>query len=439
MDNKITNTNSGKFDKNSKAWFELLNENPEILEEVKTNGKAAITADKIRKYREPRLMAKFDSSDKRPKPFQDYDINIIPSSTKEYILGPFKLFQTFPDIDDLPIKSVTLPSFDTLSFKNITSEATAINALTASGILESFLGTTPLSPTFNGRTRSGNFTFDVDCFHSSPQSLDVQGAQIEVDGGFENAECVVILEAKNFLSPDFNVRQLYFPFRKYSALTDKPIRLVFCQYSNGIFNLFEYSFSNPGSYSSITAVQQARYTIEPIDITMDEIRSIYENCESHSAPAVPFPQANSLDRLISYLELLGNNGGHLSQAEFKEEAGVVSRQVDYYLNAGRYLGLVSLRSKDGVGLTPSGKGFYHAPPRERFIKLVTLIFGREIFRKVFSAYFLHGALPSKDEVALELQRANLQISGSTTPRRAETVLAWAQWILHLPEREGHSK
>ena len=41
----------------------------------------------------------------------------------------------------------------------------------------------------------------------------MKNAQCEIDGGFENDNDVIIMEAKNVINEDFHVRQLYYPFR----------------------------------------------------------------------------------------------------------------------------------------------------------------------------------------------------------------------------------
>lgn len=426
------------MDKNSEAWYDLLDANPDILSEIRREGKAIVSARAIKEYREPRLMAKIDNSSQRPEPFQKYDLNILPASTRAYYVGMFDLYEKLPAVDDLPMQPVPLPRFDTLNPDNITNEAAAINALSVSGVLDTFLDTEDLTATFNGRSRSGQFNFRVNCISKTQQDrtqqeLSVDSAQIEVDAGFENVHNVVILEAKNVLHSDFHIRQLYFPFRKYSALTEKDIRLVFSQYSNGIFNLFEYEFTDPRNYSSISLKKHARFSIAPVKITHVNIDNILRNSKIETPPNVPFPQADSLDRLISYLELFGNNGGEYDYQEFTEEAGVVGRQIDYYLNAGRFLGLFSTRNASSLGLTPLGFQIFQSPPHQRYIELIKIIFSREVFNWTYTRYRQKSTFPSVDEIANHLLSSRVIQSPSTAHRRAQTVLAWSKWIAQRAE------
>lgn len=62
---------------NDQAWEKLFQEYG-ILEKIKQRGFFNISADQIKKEREPRLMVKFDHSVSRPKIFCDNRLSILP-------------------------------------------------------------------------------------------------------------------------------------------------------------------------------------------------------------------------------------------------------------------------------------------------------------------------------------------------------------------------
>ncbi|HEN4364973.1 TPA: type II restriction endonuclease, partial [Streptococcus agalactiae] len=237
------------------AWQNLI-EKYNILTAIENEGYFKISSNEIKEFREPRLMAKFDSSKYLPDVFKNNKLNILPISRSKYILGRFKLYENFPDLKNFNTKlpQIDLPELETIDIEKITSEANAINVLQLSGILEDFLElpeSEKLYPTFNSRMGSGIFDFYVDTFDESRQFISVENAQIEIDGGFESENFVIIVEAKNVIHTDFHVRQLYYPYRKWTSLVNKPIRLVFSIYSNMIFRLLEYEFEDLNNYSSI--------------------------------------------------------------------------------------------------------------------------------------------------------------------------------------------
>ena len=171
----------------------------------------------------------------------------------------------------------------------------------------------------------------------------MENAQCEIDGGFENARSVVIMEAKNVVHSDFHVRQLYYPYRLWRTRVKKPIRLVFSVYSNLIYRLFEYRFADPEDYSSIELVQAKNYSLQDTRISLRELREVRERTairtdDDMDDTSVPFIQANSMERIISLLENL--YGNPMTPGQISELMDFDLRQSDYYYNAGRYLGIV---------------------------------------------------------------------------------------------------
>ena len=117
----------------------------------------------------------------------------------------------------------------------------------------------------------------------------------------------------------------------------KPIRPVFMVYSNNIFRLLEYEFTDLRYYNSLRLVQERNYSLEEIEITLDDLYDVWTRTKVKPEPPVTFIQADSFYKVISLVERLNENpmtGGEIAQLfGFKE------RQSDYYFNACRYLGL----------------------------------------------------------------------------------------------------
>ncbi|MDD7303745.1 MAG: hypothetical protein PUG76_04310, partial [Prevotellaceae bacterium] len=234
------------------AWKKLFDKY-NIVNEVQNKGFFNITADQIKEFKEPRLMAKWDSSESLPSALRSNKINILPTARGSYVLSDFKLYQEIPEFveDVTKMQKVNIPNFfESIDIENITSESNAINVLMISPILENFLNEEDNFATFNGRMGTGEFNFSVDRISREPLKIDVKNAQCEIDAGLENNNSVVIIEAKNVIHPDFHVRQLYYPYRLWKNKVKKPIRLIFSIYSNQIFRLLEYRFKELNDYSS---------------------------------------------------------------------------------------------------------------------------------------------------------------------------------------------
>ena len=197
------------------AWKELI-EKYNIIQEVETNGIFHIKASQIKEYKEPRLMAKWDSTSSLPDILRKNKLNILPDSSSSYVISDFILYQEIPELEEKVEKMthVDVPEYESIDINNINSEANAINVLILTGILDDFLGTSKNVSTFNGKMGTGTFEFQVDTFRNIKRNVVVNNARCEIDGGFENDESVVIMEAKNVVYEDFHIRQLYYPKQK---------------------------------------------------------------------------------------------------------------------------------------------------------------------------------------------------------------------------------
>jgi len=430
------------------AWEKLL-EKYNIVEEIKRYGVFHIKASQIKEFKEPRLMSKWDSSEQLPKPLKNNKINILPDSRKTYVLGDFLLYEDIPELKEHvhQIPYVEIPDYETIDINHITSEANAINVLILSRILDDFLSTDKNVATFNGRMGTGVFEFNVDSVKKEKRHINVNNAQCEIDGGFENNQSIVILEAKNVVHKDFHVRQLYYPYRLWSTKVKKPIRLVFSIYTNKIFRLFEYKFEDINDYSSIKLIQTKNYSLEDTSITLNDLIEVKnktkikynDNMNDKSLP--PFIQADSFERIISLLENMYDNPmtdeeiANLMHFGFHLVNGKPQyRQSQYYYNAGKYLGLFEKKKNDDKKLVSClstlGKQIYKMGYKERQLKIVSLILEHRIFYELFDYVIISKRLPDKNMIKRRMKELNV-CGESQIDRRASSVRGWIWWIFNL--------
>lgn len=428
-----------KLDTN-KAWKKLI-EKYNIIEKIENEGQFRILSKQIKEFREPRLMAKWDSTETLPKALKNNNLNILPDSRSSYILSDFELYEKFPQTYENvnKMKQVNVPHYETLDINNITSESNAINLLLLSNILDDFLEVERNVQTFNGRMGSGNFDFYVNTKHGK-EKISVNNAQIEIDAGFENDESVVIMEAKNVVYPDFHIRQLYYPYRLWRERVKKPIRLVFSVYSNKIYRLYEYEFESLEDYSSIKLIKSKNYSFEDTKITQEDLIQVYKNTivktdDRMENGRVPFIQADTFENIIALLEQLYENSMNIY--EIAEFLNFDPRQSDYYFNAGKYLGLFE-KIKDVekgevlVHLTDLGKKIFKMNYKERQLKLVELILEHKIFNDFFFSALIKDELPSRDLVKNKMREYNV-CSENLVSRRSSSVLSWLKWMIDLPK------
>lgn len=200
--------------KNDIAWEKIF-EKYCILDKLANNERISISSTEINQFREARLMTKFDHRSQLPKLFIDHNLSILPTSRGTYEIGKFKTFCDF-NKDDIEITPIDFPTFlESIDYKDITSESIAINCAFVSKILHDFTGEENLLPTVSGRMSSSVFDFTINSGQNILK-INVDNSQIEIDGGYEGDSSLNLIEAKNYISDDFLIRQLYYPYRLWS-------------------------------------------------------------------------------------------------------------------------------------------------------------------------------------------------------------------------------
>jgi len=423
--------------KNDLAWEKIFDKY-KILDKVLKIGHAEISATIINEFREARLMTKIDHKSQLPKLFVDNNLSILPISRGGYVIGTFETFFDF-NSDDIEISTIEFPSFlESLDYKDITSEATAINCAFVSKILHDFTKEENLFPTVSGRMSSSSFEFDINTANGLFR-INVGNSQIEIDGGYEGDNSLILIEAKNYISDDFLVRQLYYPFKLWNAKINKKVRPVFLTYTNGVFHLREYEFVTINHYNSLVLVKHKKYTIQEGVFNLEILSEIIDRVQIVKETKIPFPQADSFERVINLCELL-NQKEFLSKEEITQNYDFDSRQTDYYSNAGKYLGLIEI-GKDpitlqtGCFLTSKGKQVFNLNLDERQKEFVKLIISHSVFKSTLKLTLEAGELPNKETIVEVMKRSKLYNinSESTYFRRASTVIGWINWILSQVE------
>lgn len=421
--------------KNDMAWKAIF-EKYCILDRLAKNGSVSISSIEINEFREARLMTKFDHRSQLPELFVEHKLSILPTSRGTYEIGAFETFCDF-NKEDVEMVPVDFPTFlESIDYNDITNESIAINCAFISKILHDFTGEEDLFPTVSGRMSSSLFDFAINSKQKTFR-INVENSQIEIDGGFEGDDSLNLIEAKNYISDDFLIRQLYYPYRLWSDKIVKRVRPIFLTYSNGVFDLREYEFTNSELYNSIRLLQHKKYALRERNINIENIQNILSTVQVAEEPKFPFPQADSFERVINLCELLKQKG-FISKEDITRNYDFDHRQTDYYSNAARYLGLIEIRRENqqiGCTLTQEGIRIFNLPIVERQLEFVRLILSRAAFKNTLKLYFDKGDVPTKDEVIEIMKDARLYNidSEQTYRRRASTVISWINWILELIE------
>ncbi|MCI9455657.1 MAG: transcriptional regulator [Oscillospiraceae bacterium] len=409
-----------------------------ILEKIAKSGIFRITADQIKVEREPRLMTKFDHRVSLPSIFKDNNLAILPVTRGDYVISRFSAYHDFERCTP-ESQRVNLPlDIQSLLPQYIVSEAIALNCANACGILEDFLEDENLVSTVSGRMSSGEFCFNI-AAGGIQQAIDVRNSQIEIDAAYEGRSCLALFEAKRDISNDFLVRQLYYPFRAWCNRVTKKIKPVFLVFSNGVFYLYQYEFTDPQNYNSLSLVKQKNYILSP-EITVADIQAIVGNTPICLETEVAFPQADSMKRIVNLMEMLSE--GDMTKEDITNRYIFKERQTNYYTTAGRYLGFIKKgeRCSDGLvyfSLSGAGRRVMKMPYRERQIAIATAILRHRVFNETLKIHLQYGEMPDNNMIVQIMKNCGVYnvVSPKTFNRRASTVRSWIEWVLGLIEGE----
>lgn len=414
----------------AELWEDIFSDY-DIINAINNNGCFIISANQIRPYKEPRLMTKFDFSSQVPLIFKNNNLGILPITNGEYIIGKFNMFENISSTkyDEIEPIKVSLPKFiETIDPDNIYSESNALNVALLSGMLKDILQEDVVE-TIQGKMRATGFNFLIDGVDGT-KLIEIEKPAMEIDGGYEGQTKISLVEAKNYLPKDFIIRQLYFPYRHWIERTRKPIVPIFFAYDNGIYTFFVYEFTNKDKYNSLKLQEIKRYILCSKD--SEELkRDIFKNIElidDVSQDEIPFPQADTFNRVIALVEMIDSEID--TAYEISEEFNMEPRQGNYYIAAAKYLGLITNSEKVGkYKLTTLGFLLNNSDMKSRNERLIKEILKHKVFYYTYKYYLDNEKLPSKEYI-IELMQQHTDLTNPVTlNRRASTVRGWIEWII----------
>ncbi|MCE5257849.1 MAG: hypothetical protein LLG44_02185 [Chloroflexi bacterium] len=149
-----------------------------------------------------------------------------------------------------------------------TSESNILSVASNQRVLHDFLYEDIVaSPkVYNARRTKLSFSYFFD-----NALIELKHQQMEIDLTMEYNGTVTVVEGKNGFPKDFNVYQLYYPYRYYSELKmnhDLAIDNITCCYilrvknnSSSILRLYNYTFTDINRINSIVLKKAAQYTL----------------------------------------------------------------------------------------------------------------------------------------------------------------------------------
>lgn len=413
----------------AELWKDIFNDY-DILNHINRSGYFDIKATTIKEYKEPRLMTKFDFSSSLPEVFIENKLGILPIDNGTYRIGKFQLYEVLPT-NSPDIEEVEFPeNFETIDPDNVYSEANALHIAVITGMFKNILNE-EVKQTISGRMRTSGFSFYVDrTDRVDKMNISIKSPQIEIDGGYEGDNNVLLVEAKNTMPKDFIVRQLYYPFRYWNSKVSKPIATFFFVYDSGLYHVYNYKFNEVDYYNSLelqshrcfavkysTAEKTLKKIIRDTKIKYTDINSLE-----------PFPQANTMNRVFQTLYCL--NEKSKTAVEIAEVLGLDKRQGSYYGDACRYLHL-AVKNGTKFELTDLGKSIIALGTKRRNQEIAKAIIEHKAFNDALKYAIKQKEKTISTEECERIMRANnVLTTDQMYRRRASTVKGWITWIVN---------
>ena len=413
----------------SELWDEIFKDY-EVLNHIKCEGYFDIQANQIKDYKEPRLMTKFDSESSLPKVFKNNNLGILPIDNGIYRIGKFELYQVLPK-NEIEVEEVELQDyFETIDPDNVYSEANALHIALLSGMFDIMLND-KMKQTVSGRMRINEFEFDIKKNNSQDViHIEVKKPQIEIDGGYEGENNILLVEAKNEMYDSFIIRQLYFPYRYWKGKVTKSISTFFFVYENGIYHIFNYEFKKEDYYNSLELKSQKSFVVKYTD-TYNTIKKLLDETEirlNDTNQKIPFPQANAMGRVFKTVNCLRD--GSKTAKEISEILEMTDRQGSYYGDACRYL---RFATKNGTKyeITRLGKMISLANTKNRNKMVTKAMITHRVFNDALRyAINKKEKIISTNECEEIMRKYDIFDKDKMYKRRASTVKGWINWVLN---------
>lgn len=206
--------------------------------------------------REVRILCKQDTREDRPDFFVKNGLFILPVDNKSYYIVKGEGYVDVKMPGTKPTRFTSEAGFVLESSTKGDGEMQHVDFAHAAGLTSKFLGIKKFHLTIRGRKRTPLFRYRVGRYELYAESV-----QTEIDAGYESADSIILIEAKNGTATNTIIRQLYFPFRQWTSFVKKPVRILFFNHRESVYTFWEYAFDDPNDYNSIKLVRSNNYDL----------------------------------------------------------------------------------------------------------------------------------------------------------------------------------
>ena len=207
--------------------------------------------------REVRVLCKQDTRESRPEVFVEKGLFILPINNGTYAILQGEGYIDIPEITEESKIYTTKLDFELETSLIGNSEMQHLDFAYANSLIRTFLDDDSLVLTIRGRKYTPKFEFNV-----GTNFLTAESVQTEIDAGYEGRHQIALIEAKNSVSKNTIIRQLYYPFRQWQMHTKKKVNILFFEKRRSEYLFWEFTFKEPADYNSIELIRSAKFLIQ---------------------------------------------------------------------------------------------------------------------------------------------------------------------------------
>lgn len=404
------------MDTRKRKTFELWEEIFKVKKFDLTQDLHYISADEIKAFAEPRIMAKMDDSKDLPPVFERNGYFLLPTKNGIYAIVRGDGFHLLEERGQLITHESRIKFHLTTAGRGM-SEMQYLDNAYNTGAIEKVIGVGHLYQSIRGREYSKKFDFNVGNI-----KIETGSVQIEVDSGLEGEDSIVLMEAKVKTPEDFIIRQLYYPYRHFRIVSpDKKIIPVFFTYEpkEQVYNFWIYEFKDISDYNSIFLKEKKSIKI----VTKDEVELDDIKAEGIVSYKELIPQANDLNKVLELVYKVSE--GINNYVDIAKYFDFDVRQSSYYREAAEALSL--LYSKNGqYYLTEAGQKLVSLTTEKRNLYFTNILLDFNIVKESIALLKQKNILTKADME--DIVARNSKLSGSTVGRRANSLASWLKWI-----------
>jgi hypothetical protein len=206
--------------------------------------------------KEVRILCYQAQRNDKPEIFVKNNLFLLPVKNGKYAIIRGEGYIDIPQIETAPVRFNPALDFELESSNIGNSEMQHLDYAYACGMIEDFVNVGKLYLTIRGRKYTPGFDFSV-----GKNLIHQESVQTEVDAGYEGMNHIILIEGKNIKMVDVIIRQLYYPFRKWSSDTNKMVLPLFFEKRGEEYMFWMYEFTDVSDYNSIKLVRSRKYVV----------------------------------------------------------------------------------------------------------------------------------------------------------------------------------